>query len=260
MAPRTAACYRSRAPGSTYSPEPCRGALAYNRAEPIPPGSFPMAAPFRFPGFAREDFETFRIADHHRRREEIIRLIHPKLALLGEDLLADFQSRGIEGLHPHLPLLNWPPRYKPFCTWLAISTQPHGYRQMAQLNVGVHEPYVSVRLGFDTAGEAFGRLLFLMSHGDLAQVLRSIAAPAGLRCRVYTPAPWPEGSRAIFDSGDDFLRGVRAAEQEGGNWFEVGRIFTRQDHGAELARPEFAATAAEILVTLYPVFRRLTGP
>ena len=219
-----------------------------------------MPTPFRFPGFAPGDFETFRIHDRHQRREEILRLIHPKLAALGADLLADFRHRGVEGLHAHLPHLSWPPGYQPFCTWLALSSQPHRYQQLAQLNVGVHEPYVSVRLGFDTAGESFGRFLFLMSHGDLQAVLARIAGPAGLRCRVYRRAPWPEGSRAIFDSGEDFLRGVRAAEREGGNWFEVGKIFTRQDHGRELAEPEFAATAARILATLYPVFRRLAGP
>jgi hypothetical protein len=219
-----------------------------------------MTTLFRFPGFAPEDFACFLVPDHHRRREEILRILHPKLALLGEELLADFRRRGIEGLHAHLPQLNWPPGYHPFCTWLALSAQPHRYQQLAQLNVGVHEPYVSVRLGFDTAGESFGRFLFLMSHGDLSQVLSRVAVPAGLRCRVYRKAPWPEGSRAIFDSGDDFLRGVRAAEREGGNWFEVGKIFSRRDHGEELAKSEFATVAAGILMTLYPVFRRLAGP
>jgi hypothetical protein len=219
-----------------------------------------MAFLHRFPGFEPGDFETFRIRDRHHRREEILRLLHPKLKALGEDILSDFRRRGIEGLHPHLPQLNWPPGYEPFCTWLALSTHPHRYQQLAQLNVGVHEPYVSVRLGFDTAGEAFGRFLFLMSHGDLPSVLDRIAAPARLRCRVYRHAPWPEGSRVIFDSGEAFLRGVQAAERENGNWFEVGRVFTRQDHGVELGQPEFAATAAGILMDVYPVFRRLAGP
>ena len=219
-----------------------------------------MVFVYRFPGFEPGDFETFRIRDRHHRREEILRLIHPKLKALGEDILSDFWHRGIEGLHLHLPQLNWPPGYEPFCTWLALSTHPHRYQQLAQLNVGVHEPYVAVRLGFDTAGEAFGRLLFLMSHGDLPGVLDRIAAPAGLRCRVYRQTPWPEGSRVIFDSGEAFLRGVKAAERENGNWFEVGRVFTRQDHGGELGQPEFAATAAGILLDLYPVFRRLAGP
>jgi hypothetical protein len=219
-----------------------------------------MTASFRFPGFFPEDFAAFRIADRGRRREEILRLLHPKLAALGEDILADFRRRGIEGLHPHLPQLNWPPGYQPFCTWLALSSHPHRYQQLAQLNVGIHEPYVSVRLGFDTAGEGFGRFLFLMSHGDLPRVLDRIAIPAGLRCRVYRTAPWPEGSRAVFDSGEDFLRGVQAAERAGGNWLEVGKIFTRRDCGAALASADFAATAAGILLTLYPIFRRLVGP
>ena len=44
-----------------------------------------MATPFRFPGFDPGDFETFRIPDRHHRREEIIRLLHPKLGALGEE-------------------------------------------------------------------------------------------------------------------------------------------------------------------------------
>ncbi len=219
-----------------------------------------MAAPYRFPGFLPEDFLPFRIRERSRRREEILARLHPKLEALGSDILADFRSRGIEGLYPHLPQLNWPRGYEPFCTWLAISTQPHRYQHLAQLNVGVHAPYVTVRLGFDTAGEIFGRFLFLMSHGDLPEVLARIAVPAGLRCRAYRKAPWPEGARAVFDSGDDFLAGVKAAEREGANWFEVGRIFTRDGHTDELSKPEFAEAAAAILLVLYPVFRRLAGP
>ena len=218
-----------------------------------------MAVPFRFPGFTPEDFTVFGDPDRARRREAILRLLHPKLAALGEDILGDFRRRGIEGLHPHLPQLSWPPGYQPYCTWLALSTQPHRYQDLAQLNVGVHEPFVSIRLGFDTSGFAFGRLLFLISHGDLKEVLARIAVPAGLRCRVYRRAPWPEGSRAIFDSGEDFLKGVQIAERESAHWFEVGKIFTRESAQAELVRPDFAATAARILLILYPAFRRLAG-
>ena len=219
-----------------------------------------MAPPFRFPGFSAEDFSLFSIPDRALRREEILRLLHPKLAALGEDILSDFRKRGIEGLYPHLPQLNWPPGYEPFCTWLALSSQSHKYQELAQLNVGVHEPFVAVRLGFDTSGFAFGWLLFLLSHGDLKEVFARIAIPADLRCRVYRRVPWPEGSRAIFDSGEDFLEAVQIADKEGANWLEVGRIFTREGSGGLLASPEFAATATQILLTLYPIFRRLAGP
>ena len=219
-----------------------------------------MAAPFRFSGFTDDDFTVFRIPERARRREEIIRLIHPKLAALGEDILADFRRRGIEGLYPHLPQLNWPPGYQPFCTWLALSTQSHRYQDLAQLNVGVHEPFVAVRLGFDTSGFAFGRLLFLMSHGDLKEVLARIAVPAGLRCRVYRRVSWPEGSKTLFDSGEDFLQAVQIAEKEGAHWFEVGKTFPRESSHELLTSSEFAAAAAQILLTLYPIFRRLAGP
>jgi len=219
-----------------------------------------MATDFRFPGYTPDDFSLFQIRERGARREEIIRRIHPKLSAMSDDILADFRKRGIEGLHPHLPQLNWPPGYQPFCTWLALSSQPHRYQDLAQLNVGVHEPFVAVRLGFDTSGFAFGRLLFLMSHGDLKETLERIAVRAGLRCRVYRAAPWPEGSRAIFDSGEDFLQAVQVAENEGAQWLEIGKTFTRADAGELLARPEFSGIAAQILLTLYPAFRRLAGP
>ena len=64
-----------------------------------------------------------------------------------------------------------------------------------------------------------------MTHGDLKDVLRRIALPAHLRCRVYLKEPWPEGARAVFDSGDDFVRGMQEAERQGANWFEIGKIF-----------------------------------
>ena len=219
-----------------------------------------MVSDFRFPGFTPDDFGLFQIRDRARRREEILRQIHPKLAAMSEDILSDFRRRGIEGLHPHLPQLNWPPGYQPFCTWLALSSQAHRYQDLAQLNVGVHEPFVAVRLGFDTSGFAFGRLLFLISHGDLKETLERIAVPSGLRCRVYRSVPWPEGSRAIFDSGEDFLKGAQVAEREGAHWFEIGKVFTRAHSDVLLSRPEFSATAAQILLTLYPAFRRLAGP
>jgi hypothetical protein len=219
-----------------------------------------MGRELRFPGFALEDFDCFAILDRRRRRAEILSRFHPRLAALGEDLLAAFRARGITGLYPHLPQLNWPRNYEPFCTWLALSNQPHRYQRLAQLNVGVHRPYVAVRLGFDTAADEFGRFLFLLTHGDLGEILERVAVPAGLRCRVYKKAPWPEGSRAIFDSGEDFLAGVRVAERDGANWFEVGKVLGVEDAAKELSSPGFAGTCAEILLALYPLYRRLAGP
>ena len=191
------------------------------RSRSTPRRSRAWRLPFAFPAFRRRTSASSAFPTGRAGARQFSRILHPKLAALGEDILADFRRRGIEGLHPHLPQLNWPRGYQPFCTWLALSNQPHRYQDLAQLNVGVHEPFVAVRLGFDTSGYAFGRLLFLISHGDLEETFTRIAEPAQLRCRVYRSAPWPEGSRAIYDSGDDFARGVRIAEREAANWFEV---------------------------------------
>ena len=148
----------------------------------------------QFDGLPEAGFDLFELDDRDERRHEIVRTIHPALALLGEDLVERLNSRAEQPLHPHLPRLDWPRDYQPFCTWLALSTEAHGYQAGPQLNVGVHRDYVAVRLGWDTSAPAFGRFEFLASVGDLGQTLRDLVPPDDLRFRVYAASPWPEAS------------------------------------------------------------------
>ena len=69
--------------------------------------------------------------------------------------------RTVRELHAHLPRLDWPRDYQPFCTWLALSHHGQGYLAGPQLNGGVHSSYVAVRLGWDTSQAPFGRFEFL---------------------------------------------------------------------------------------------------
>ncbi len=107
-----------------------------------------------FPGLPREGFEFFRTQGHEQRRQEILAVIHPSLKLLADDLLARLNPQATEPLYAHLPQLNWPRGYRPFCTWLALSREAHGYQAGAQLNIGVHADQVAIRLGWDTAADA----------------------------------------------------------------------------------------------------------
>ena len=92
----------------------------------------------KFRGLPRDGFALFEIPDREQRRCEILKTIHPPLALLGEDLLERLNPYAEQLLHAHLPRLDWPKGYQPFCTWLALSRESHGYQSGAQLNIGVH--------------------------------------------------------------------------------------------------------------------------
>jgi len=108
----------------------------------------------RFQGLPADGFGAFEIRDRDERRRAIVDTFHPGLKLLGEDLV---ETLGPPPLHAHLPRLDWPKGYQPFCTWLALSRQAHGYQGHAQLNVGVHRDHVGLRLGWDASADSFGR-------------------------------------------------------------------------------------------------------
>ena len=105
-----------------------------------------LRPPPRFPGFRREDFDAFAIREREVRRRAIIEAFHPGLKLLADDALLLLNEAQAAPFHAHVPQLNWPKGYVPFCTWLALSRLPHGYQAGPQLNVGVHANFVAARL------------------------------------------------------------------------------------------------------------------
>ena len=212
----------------------------------------------RFPGLPRESFEVFAVWDHEQRRREIVEVLHPPLDLLAQDLLERLNPSASEPLHSHLPRLDWPRGYRPFCTWLALSRESHGYQAGAQLNVGVHPDHVSLRLGWDTSADAFGRFEFLARHGELGQSLASVAAERKLAFRVFAAAPWPQGSTCVFDSSTALRESFDEVARRG-VWWEVGR---RHEVPAELdfvSSPELGREAVELFEALLPVYERIAG-
>ena len=180
-----------------------------------------LRPPPRFPGFGREDFDVFAIRDHQERRRAIIDAFHPALRELADDLSPLLDEGGGAPFHVHLPRLDWPKGYVPFCTWLAFSRLPHGYQAAQQINVGIHADHAAIRVAWDTAADAFGRFEFRCRMAGLGETIAREAAEAGLAFRVYAAAPWPEGSRLTFESGTDWSRSFDEVARRG-VWWEVG--------------------------------------
>lgn len=223
-----------------------------------------------FRGLPEAGFGLFALPDRIERRRRILETIHPPLQTLGEDLCTQLAPAAGAELHLHLPRLDWPRNYEPFCTWLALSYEAHGYQAGPQLNVGVHADYVAVRMGWDTSAPAFGRFEFLCRIGHLDEPLLAAAREAGLRLRVYAAAAWPDGSRLVFE-GPDPTRGEErtvAAEElarsfaevhRRGVWWEVSRRFDLPEALETVTSAALGRETARIFKILLPVFDRLHG-
>jgi hypothetical protein len=214
--------------------------------------------PLRFEGLPAEEFRVFEIADRQERRRAIVRAFHPPLQKLSEDLLERLSPLAAAPLHAHLPRLDWPPGYRPFCTWLALSREAHGYQAGPQLNVGVHADHVAIRLGWDTQATSFGRFEFLSRHGRLGEEMAGLAEQHGLQFRVYAAAEWPVGSRLVYDSATDWTGAFDEVARRG-VWFELGE---RRDLPASLpwaGSAELGQDASRIFKALLPLYDRLAG-
>ncbi len=212
----------------------------------------------RFPGLPREGFEVFRTRGHAERREAILEVIHPPLLMLAEDLLEVLNPLATDPLHAHLPQLNWPRGYRPFCTWLALSRESQGYQAGPQLNVGVHADQVLLRLGWDTTADAFGRFEFLARHGDLGPELTRVAGEQALSFRVFATAEWPRGSEVVFESAED-LAGSFDQIRRRGVWWELGkrhRLPAALDH---VCSAELGQETRTLFKALLPLYERIAG-
>ncbi len=154
--------------------------------------------------------------------------------------------------------MDWPRGYQPFCTWLAVSREAHGYQTGPQLNVGVHADHVAVRLGWDTSSDFFGRFEFLCRRGDLGRELVRIAAEMDLQFRVYASAPWPEGSHRVFESAND-LDGSFLQVSRRGVWWELGRRYELADSKEVICTERLGIEAVQIFEILLPVCDRIVG-
>jgi hypothetical protein len=214
-----------------------------------------LRPPPRFTGLPREGFSAFAVPDREARRQAIIAAFHPALKLLGEDLLAVLNDRAGPPFHAHLPQLNWPKGYVPFCTWLTVSRQAHGYQSGPQLGVGVHADHVVARLGWDAGADAFGRFEFLCRHGGLEPELLHAAAAAGAKVRVYAAAPWPSGSRLTFESATDLSGSFEEVRRRGVFW-ELGRRWEIPASLESVAEAGWCDDVRDVLLALVPLYER----
>lgn len=208
-----------------------------------------------FAGLPADGFATFGIAERQARRRAIVECIHPALERLGEDLLATLGPRAARPLHAHLPRLDWPRGYQPFCTWLALSAA-RAYLAGPQLNVGVHADHVAVRLGWDCAADAFGRFEFLARHAGLGRELVEAAGGEGLVFRVYAAAPWPTGSEVVLATPDDVEASFREVRRRG-VWWELGSRYDLPAAVGLVTSPALGREAERILGALLPLQERI---
>lgn len=211
-----------------------------------------------FVGFRVEDFDVFSIAHREERRRAIMSAFHPQLEALGQAAIRRLSSSCSQELHLHLPKLNWPPGYQPFCTWLALSFEAHGYLDGPQLNLGVHADHVAVRLGWDTRPDLFGRFEFLCRHGGLDLDLLELTRDGRTRIRVYASARWPQGSRLTFETVDDVVGSFDEVSRRG-VWWEIGRSYALPEQAGHVGSPEFGTAAIEVFRALLPLYERIVG-
>ncbi len=212
-----------------------------------------LRPPPRFPGFRRQDFDVFAIRDRDTRRRAIIDAFHPALKLLAEDMLLLLNDTGETPFHAHLPRLDWPKGYVPFCTWLALSRLPHGYQAGPQLNVGIHADHLSARLAWDTSADAFGRFEFRCRVAGLGEALEETAAETKLVFRVFSAAPWPEGSRCVFSSRSDWVEAFEEVKRRG-VWWELGRRWELPESIELIGSPVWSDAVADVLLSLRPLY------
>jgi len=203
----------------------------------------------RFSGLPEAGFKVFEIRDHVRRRRAILEQIHPALSDLGHDLTRRLRTETDHQLHAHLPRLDWPKGYRPFCTWLALSTHAQGYQAGPQLNVGIHPDHVAIRLGWDVSASEFGRFEFRCRVGRLAPALLTVAQEANLKIRVFASAPWPTGSTVVFESSRD-LTASFAEVQRRGVWWEVGKRYELPEQLGLVTTAALADEASSVFAAL----------
>jgi len=212
----------------------------------------------RFQGLPEEGFGTFSIPNREERRQAIVETIHPALKTLGEELLASLSPHAVEPLSIHVPRLDWPRDYQPFCTWLALSRRVQGYLVGPQLNLGMHADYVSARLGWDTSSDLFGRFEFLCRHGDLGEDLLDLAEEQDLLFRVFVAEPWPQGSRCVVETAHDLPLVFNEARSRG-VWWELGRRYGLPGAKSLVCSSDFSKEAASVFSALLPAYDRIEG-
>ena len=213
--------------------------------------------PVPFEGLPLEAFSVFTIEHREPRRRAIVEAFHPPLESLGHELSRALARVSDRRFHVHLPRLDWPRGYEPFCTWLALTHAAQGYQQGPQLNLGVHPRHVSIRLGWDTGTASFARFEFFCRRRFWAEWIDPVLHRPGFRVRVYRPAPWPEGSALDFESLD--LQRSFNAVARGGVWWEIGERLELPAAEPLIGSRALVRRAEAAFLALVPLYDRLSG-
>jgi len=120
----------------------------------------------------------------------------------------------------------------------------------------VHADHVAARLAWDTTADAFGRFEFRCRAGDLGSALADAASGAGLAFRVYAAAPWPEGSRRVFESVTDW-DGAFAEVARRGVWWELGKRWDVPECLGLVTQPAWSDAVADVVLALRPLYDRI---
>ena len=122
--------------------------------------------------------------------------------------------------------------------------------------MGVHADHVAARLAWDAAQVGFARFEFRARHGGLGARLAEVAEAGELCFRVYAAAPWPEGSRLVFESKNDWPRSFHETALRG-VWWELGRRWELPESMELVASAGFGKAVLEVFRALLPVFDRV---
>ena len=106
------------------------------------------------------------------------------------------------------------------------------------------------------AAYAFARFEFRARHGGLGARLAEVAVAGDLSFRVYAAAPWPQGSRLVFESRSDWAGSFHETALRG-VWWELGRRWELPASMELAASPEFGRAVLEVFKALLPVFDRV---
>ncbi|MBJ6363247.1 YktB family protein [Paenibacillus sp. GCM10012307] len=98
-----------------------------------------------FAGFTQEDFDVFTIPGLEPRMEALIRLVRPKLNLLGERLSPELSVLCGEEMFPHVAKHARRTINPPNDTWVAFAHNKRGYKAHPHFQIGLFESHLFIQ-------------------------------------------------------------------------------------------------------------------
>jgi uncharacterized protein YktB (UPF0637 family) len=99
-----------------------------------------------FDGFTKKDFDVFSINDFDQRMEALKTLIRPKLEYLGQYFAPILASMTNEEMFAHVAKHARRKVNPPRDTWVALATNPRGYKMLPHFQIGLWGSHVFIWL------------------------------------------------------------------------------------------------------------------